>query len=183
MLNLEISKGGCFERSGSLDVSIHVKPSSQGKPLCYRSWHQPTVHTSWPYSRLLHFEKCCNHVEYFRSSSFRLFGKLRISSPGHPTLATIADSISEGYPKRNGKQAKNRHQVVSRLILPYHPCFQRLSSRLLLTHKHFDRANKPDLKPAVVFSLGGVSLFRLLQSDCRSKLKSYLKPHLCGSGR
>ena len=177
MLDLELSKGSRFKKCGMVDIGIHVKPSSQGKSLCSSSWHMPSVHRSWPNSRLIHYSRCVSDSVQFRSATLALMQKLRISSPGHPSLATLATAFVTGAFSGNGKCKSSRKS--SRLILPYHPCFAKLSRRLSIVAADFYREGFPDLAPSIVFSNGGLNLARRVQSSGLSKMLS----HIRGSGR
>ena len=178
MLDLELFKASRFKKSGMVDIGIHVKPSSQGKNLCSTSWHMPSVHRSWPNSRLIHFQRCVSDDVQFRSATLALVQKLRISSPGHPSLATLATAYVTGSFSGNGKQ-RCSDRKASRLILPYHPCFAKLGRRLSIVVADFLREGFPDLAPSIVFSNGGLNLARRVQSSGLSKMMSYVR----GSGR
>lgn len=71
MLDLVVSKGIRYERSGCLDVSIHTKVTAQGAALSSSSKHTPSIHTSWPLNRMVHFYRVCNHRRYFRDATFQ----------------------------------------------------------------------------------------------------------------
>ena len=173
MLDLVLSKGRKYERCGILDVGIHTKPTSQGVPLCSSSWHLPSIHRSWPFSRLIHYKNVCGDLSSYREAAFSLFRKIMTYSPGHSCLEDLAVGMTAGNPCGNGKSVQKlvaSSFECSRLILPHHPCFSRLQRTLESTHRSFLDLGIGFVKPVVVFSLGGKSIVRRMQSDCRAKL-------------
>ena len=183
MLDLVLSKGKRFDKFGVFDVGIHTKPSSQGTPLCNKSWHLPSIHRSWPDSRLIHYKNVCSDFIHFRDAAFGLFEKIRTYSPGHPGLESLAVGMTKGSLCGNGKhvQSSAASSSCSRLILPYHPCFSRLSVALARLEVSFTSLGIGFVRPVAVFSLGGRSIARCMQSDCRRKLLLHYKQQ--GSGR
>ena len=184
MLDLFLSKGKRFESVGVLDVGIHIKPTSQGVPLCNRSWHLPSTHRSWPSSRLLHYKNVCSNFVHFQNAAFGLFEKIRIYSPAHPSLGGLAAGIANGV-SGNGKLVRSSRVVASsqcsRLILPYHPCFSELSVMCSQFEARFVALNIAFVKPVPVFSLGGRSIASRMQRDCRTKLRAHYR--YAGPGR
>ena len=65
MLDLVLAKGKRHNECGILDVSMYAKPTAQGVPLSHLSCHQPSIHRSWPCSRVCTTEIV---VTTFRSS-------------------------------------------------------------------------------------------------------------------
>ena len=163
-----------------VDIGIHVKPSSQGKSLCSSSWHMPCIHQSWPSSRLVHYERCVTDTAFFSSATLALIQKLRISSPGHPSLASLVQAYLAGPLGGNGKLAsKDRVNKSSRLILPWHPCFSGLGRRLCICLEDFTREGFPEFAPTIVFSNGGRNVARRVQAAGLNKMTKFIR----GSGR
>ena len=181
MFDLVISKGARYQKHGLLDVGMHIKPSSQGKSLCSSSWHQPSIHRSWPVSRLLHFSRCVTGPREFLDASIRMLDKLVISSPHHPCVEYLCEAIVSGSHRQSGNGERvpsvSGTSLCSRIILPWHPCFSKLQRALANTHRLFDEQGFPDLKPVIVCSLGGRSVLRKVQAISKKKVAEY------GSGR
>ena len=154
---------------------MFAKPSAQGVPLSHTSWHQPSIHRSWPLSRVLHYKNCCNHVVGFRSAVLTLFEKLRSSCPTHPSLADLAESIATGSScVGKGKQARLlESQKCSRIVIPYHPCLRRLDNLLSAVHDDFRAHDWHDLVPKVSWCLGSPNMARLMNSDSVKKLQMH----------
>ena len=174
MLDLVIEKGERRRRSGLADIGMHVKSSAQGRLLCVSSWHPPFVHRSWPISRLLHFSRCVSGSRLFVEASIRLLEKLQISSPFHPGAEDLVHAIVTGTVQSSQRRLK---QETSRIIVPWHPSFPRVSHALRHTGRLFSELGFPELSPGIVYSIGGTSLLRCVQAICKSKLAEY------GSGR
>ena len=98
MLDLELSKSTRFLATGCPDVAIHVKSTAQGVALASSSCHVPSVHTSWPASRVLHYHTCTSNMAYFRQATSKLFHKIMTSDPAHPSLQFLAECIVHGAP-------------------------------------------------------------------------------------
>ena len=173
MLDLWLSKGPRWELSGCLDISMFSKPSVQGVPLSWKSWHHPNVHTSWPLSRILHYYRCtCSRVG-FREAVKTLYTKLCRHDPGHPSLVLLKTVLSTGKPCGDGKASrKQQNQVLkcSRLVIPFHPGIVRMGSRLAAVHNEFIALGWPNLVPLVAWAKGGRSIQTLLQADTSRKL-------------
>ena len=122
MLDLEISKGVRFKKTGCLDIGIHVKSTSQGAALSSKSCHLPSVHESWPISRLLHYQSCCSHVSFFRVAALKFLSKIKASDSDHPCLTRVAEAIVHGRPVSNDSVSRMKmNSKCTRLIVPYHP--------------------------------------------------------------
>ena len=171
MLDLNLFKGPRFAKSGILDVSMFSKSTAQGISLSCQSWHQPTVHTSWPYSRVAHYFNCCSSRSTFRSAVLALFTKISSSCPDHPCLADLADSIASGSFRSSGvRQQRICKSKVTRIVLPYHPCFRHANSRLRTLHDDFVASGFGDLVPVVSYRNGGIGLDHLILADSKRKL-------------
>ena len=148
---------------------MYAKPSAQGVPLSSESWHQPSIHVSWPISRVLHCKNCCNSLSGFRSATLALFNKIGSSCPAHPVLADLAESIATGSTRPgNGKSVAEKK--CSRIVLPYHPCLRRLNARLATVHASFCVHGWHELVPKVSWCVGGQSVSRLVLADGKKKL-------------
>ena len=169
MLDLEVSKSRRFHQTGCPDVSIHVKRSAQGAALASSRCHVPSVHTSWPHSRLLHYADCVSHVSHFRSAALKLFHKILASDSAHPSLTHLANSIVHGAPVSHGSR-RPRHDKCTRLVLPYHPALRGVCSRLRALRLDFVNAGFADMAPNVAWSLGGNSILRTCLHDFNSKI-------------
>jgi len=77
----------------------------------------------------------------------------------------------------NGKQVQGSRLVAgrecSRLILPYHPCFAKLGVHCANFQAAFKALRIDFVKPVPVFCLGGRSIARRMQGDCRVKLLAH----------
>ena len=102
MLDLTLYKGKRFAASQVLDVAMFSKATAQGVPLCHSSWHQPSIHMSWPLSRCLHYFRCTtSRISYIHAVSM-LISKIAVSSPGHPCLAALISQLTYGTLVQHG---------------------------------------------------------------------------------
>ena len=172
MLDLEISKGLQFDRTGFLDVGIHTKETNQGAALSSSSRHVPSIHTSWPNSRLLHYSSVCTNRTAFRAAASKLLHKVTKADSNHPAVDSIAYSIVHGYPLSSGVTSRVPSSKCSRLVLPYHPALRGLPRALMGLDQVFEKAGYGHLKVRISWSLAGTSIHRTCLSDCAKKLKS-----------
>ena len=171
MLDLEISKGLRFDRTGFLDVAIHTKETNQGAALSSSSRHVPSIHSSWPNSRLLHYSNVCTSRLSFRDAALKLLQKVTKSDSNHPAVDSIAHSIVHGYPMSSGKASRVPVSECSRLVIPYHPSLRGLPRALMGLDAAFEKADLGHLKVRISWSLAGSSIHKTCLSDCARKLK------------
>ena len=171
MLDLTVSKGTRYKVSGCLDIAIHTKSTAQGAALSSLSRHVPSIHTSWPLSRLVHFQSVCSCRSFFRDAALKLLHKLIISDSNHPALDTLSACIVHGTPASGSKFKKLPLTHCSRLILPYHPALSNLPKRLASLDRYFEEAGFKDFKVRISWSLSGKSIHRICLKDCADKLK------------
>ena len=152
-------------------MSIHTKVTAQGAALSSSSRHVPSIHTSWPLSRMVHFYRVCSHRRQFRDATLQLMQKLTRSDFNHPTLNTLARSIAQGSPVSGKGSVRPLISRCSRIILPYHPALSGLARRLVLLDRKFEVAGLSDMRVRVSWSLGGQKDHRLCLAGCACKLK------------
>ena len=170
MLDLQLFKGKRFANSGLLDIAIHTKASSQGVPLCHTSWHQPSIHSSWPLSRCIHYHRCCTSRNGYGHAVYKLIAKISSSCPDHPCLASLHDNLMHRSLVRNGSGTCSSR--CSRLILPYHPGLTGLNSSFEALRGEFAQHGFEDFLPRVTWSLGAPNIARRILRDTRIKLAS-----------
>lgn len=116
-LDLLISRGLSFQRTGQLEVAIHKKETSLSQPLRPSSFHPQFVHISWPLSMLDRSRRLCTHREACQADH------------------TLLKKVWESYDimVRSESTVPNRISGNSaptcRLIVPYHSSWCR--ARLL----------------------------------------------------
>ena len=169
MLDLVVSKGFRFENIGSPDISIHTKSTAQGAALSSLSRHVPTVHSSWPMSRLLHYSNVVSHKSHFTEAALKLFSKVLASDCRHPSLGLIASSISHGTVVASGQRRK-QNKSCSRLVIPWHPSLKSLPHRLHALRRSFEKADLAEVAPLIAWKLPDKSIFRLCLHDSKIKL-------------
>ena len=173
MLDLHISKGSQYERTGRLDVGMHFKDTNQGSALSSKSMHLPSTHMSWPQSRVLHYFKCCSCCRLFRSACAKLFHKIRISDVGHPALVAIASCIVHGTPTGNSNMygnSRDRYSKCSRIIVPYHPTWSSLDRVLSSFSDRFVAEGFSEHVPRISWCKAGPNLHNRVLADTREKL-------------
>ena len=151
---------------------MHVKPSSQSRPLCHTSWHCPSIHWNWPVSRCVHYKRLCSDVAGYRMAVFRLVSKLRSQSLRHPALPSLLESIHSGRPPSSGNGKLRKAVKCSRIILPFHPCLSKCTSLLQELHKEFIEREWSDMVPVVTWCNAERSIARRILADTSSKLRS-----------
>ena len=178
MLDLHVHKGRKFAASSLFDVAIHVKPTSQAVPLCHTSWHQPSIHLSWPISRCIHYYKCCTSKDSYRHALANLISRISSSDPSHPSLADLHTNFAHGTLIRrgsgNGKRANGgRSSKCTRVILPWHPGLSCLNGILRdQFHDSFIEAGFADYVPIVTWRLGAPNIHSRILKDTRFKFSS-----------
>ena len=171
MLDLVVQKGARFKASGCLDISIHTKITAQGAALSSSSRHVPSIHTSWPLSRLVHFQSVCSCRSSFRDAALRLLQKLTLSDSNHPVLETLSACIVHGTPASGSSFARLPLTRCSRLILPYHLALSGLPKRLIALDRFFEEAGFSELRVRISWGLSGKSIHRICLRDCVTKFK------------
>ena len=94
MLDLTISKGAMWSRSGVLDTAVYIKPTANSIPLSSESFHAPSVH-SWPLERIKHFFRISSAIGAAKATSRSFLAKLLKHDPLHP-IAIRAESAIRG---------------------------------------------------------------------------------------
>ena len=85
-------------------------------------------------------------------------------------MADLADCITSGSYKRDVRHQQVCKSKVSRIILPFHPCFRHANSMLRTLHNDFLEAGFGNLIPVVSYRNSGVGLDQFLLSDSKKKL-------------
>ena len=170
MLDLQLSKGKRFRHSGLLGIAIHTKATSQGVPLCHTSWHQPSIHTSWPASRCIHYYRCCTSRDSYSHAVFKVIAKIASSDPDHHCLAGLSSNLLHRTLVRHG--SGTRPSSCSRLILPYHPGLASLNGQFESLRSDFAIHGFEEFLPRVTWSLGAPNIARRILRDTRTKLAS-----------
>ena len=172
MLDLCLSKGRRFEKSGFIDVSMHTKPSVIGVPLASRSWHLPSIHKNWPESRVIHYKRVCSDSAGFRFAVFELFKKIWSHDPSHPALESLASSLLSGKHAVNGTALMKKKKVVecSRIVIPFHPGLMSLDVVLQTLDKEFVEHGWSSLVPRIAWSLGAKNVLQRVKFDTKKKL-------------
>ena len=129
----------------------------------------------FPTHVLAMFLRCVTGPKEFLEAAVRMLDKLATSSPRHPSVEYLGESIVSGShtrPSGNGKNKKERlcMSKCSRIILPWHPCFSKVQRAVAAMHHHFVDAGFPDLAPVVIYSVGGRSILRRVQAIGKSKV-------------
>ena len=175
MLRLIAAWGICtniYRIRGVLDVAMHVKSTAQGAALSSLSAHVPSIHDSWPISRLLHYNNVVSHAYHFRIAAHKLFHKILASDPTHPSLVHIANAISHGRPVRNETGGRDK-RPCTRLVLPYHASLRDLPRRLYKLRRVFRDRGMLDFVPKVAWSLGDPNLACVCNRDSFTKIGNY----------
>ena len=171
MLDLRISKGLLFTRTGKLDCGIHSKHSNQCAALSSLSMHLPSTHSSWPSSRIQHSAACCSNTKEFRKACSVLFRRLRSFDVGHPALITVALSIAHGRPSSEAKPVrKSRQAECSRIIIPYHPLWSILDRTVASFAARFTAEDFSRYTPCISWSKASRNLHNLVLAATRFKL-------------
>ena len=127
--------------------------------------------TSWPISRLLHYQSCCSHVSFFRVAALKLLSKIKASDSDHPCLTRVAEAIVHGRPVSNDSVSRMKmNSKCTRLIVPYHPSLGGLNAMLFSLQPLFVAAGFQDMAPKMVWSLSGKSIHLRMLADTRTKL-------------
>ena len=137
-LDLNIAKGAKWRSSGLLDVGIHHKPTGLHQPLAPHSAHSPNVHVAWPKGLLTRAKRLCNTKSLFHLEVIHL-KRLLSARFGAP----YADAVLSRFPKQPPSVA--RHDMSSRLILPYHKEWEFGRTQSVL-HKVQERHRKSLMK-------------------------------------
>ena len=167
MLDLVVSKSVHFEKTGFLDIGIHTKLTAQGAALSSSSRHHPSVHLSWPMSRLLHYHAVCTHKTLFVEAALKLFQKVLASDSGHPCLGQLVSSIVAARPILS--QNFSRKSICSRLVLPYHPGLSGINRRLKSLTNVFKAQGLQDSVPQVAWSISDLNILRIVLRDFTAK--------------
>ena len=172
MLDLRLEKGKRFDKTSILDISMHIKGTSQGMPLSFFSEHLPSIHRNWPISRCMHYERCCSDRSSFKAAVHRLFCTIVSADPGHPALGLVAESYLAGQAVRHGSGNGKRRGASTRIILPYHKSLSRVNHLLRDVVQDFVSLDFPNFAPIVTWSLGRPSIMKKLLMDSRTKLSA-----------
>ena len=177
MLDLTISKGARWSRSGVLDTAVYIKPTANGIPLSSESFHAPSVH-SWPLERIKHFFRISSAIGAAKATSRSFLAKLLKHDPLHP-VAIRAESAIRGSSRACCDFVK-RTRPSSWLPLAYSPVWARagLTHTLNSLHEQLPASLKGDTiqfpSIGIAWSLGGKHLYRRVQSMLRKRLfRSY----------
>ena len=169
MLDLHLFKGAGYQKNGRLDVGIYQKPTVQGAALSSHSFHVPSIHESWPSSRVFHYKSVCSSRALFIAACVALFRKIRTSDAWHIALPSIAHAIVHVRQLACRRKSMPRTPCI-RIVLPYHPRFSRLNAKFSLMREAFGDSGLQEMVPQLAWSLAGPSILRRVQAEYRAKL-------------
>ena len=173
MLDLTISKGARWLKSGVLDTAVYIKPTANGIPLSSESFHAPSVH-SWPLERVKHFFKISSAIGGAKAVSRLFLTKLLKHDPYHPVRHQAESTIRDS--RRVACEFVKRTRPSTWLPLSFSPVWARagFTHTLAAIHEHLtvDQQVNTISFPSVgiAWSLGGKHLYRRVQSMLRKRL-------------
>jgi len=126
MLDLQISvvqdrvKGRWF-----FDTGPYFKPTSLQVPLSCSSFHNPSVHVSWPFSQPRRLASLCSNETRFQEAK-DVFVKRFIDAKEPFCLVSAPKKFNPWPINKDGKVIRHRNASQNKwLVLPYHPVWQK----------------------------------------------------------
>ena len=126
MLDLQISvvqdrvKGRWF-----FDIGPYFKPTSLQVPLSCSSFHNPSVHVSWPFNQLRRLASLCSNETRFQEAK-NVFVKRFIDAKEPFCLVSALQKFNPWPINKDGKVIRHRNASQNKwLVLPYHPVWQK----------------------------------------------------------
>ena len=109
----------------SLEVFPHFKPTSLQVPLSCSSFHNPSIHVSWPFNQLRRLASLCSNEQRFQEVK-KVFLQ-RFQDAKEPCCLVSALHQYNPWPVNKVVQRTDFHPIRDRkwLVLPYHPVWNR----------------------------------------------------------
>ena len=163
MLDVKVSKGLHYERTGMLDVSPYIKDTALRVYLHSDSCHPPASHVAWPVGRVKHYMNFSTSASDGLRSGLDFLSTMLHTCPNHSAIVGVCEAICNVK-----RPMKNHRQNCSWCIIPFHPVWGNAGLGKLAEsfHSFFCDLGIPELSPRIGWRLQEIkSLGQLISTE------------------